>query len=544
MKKLFPIVAFIAVALISLAMAGFAYFATQEAARIKFEATADDALNRIESRVDLHLSLLRATQALFDARGGKVSASEFKAFFDALDIDGNFAGLRGIGYLRLIRAGDEAVAEREIRQALGIDREVYPASDQPWRAPILLFEPLDSGNTAAIGYDMMSDPVRRAAIEKAMQDNRQHATGSVMLGEGTGADRAYPGFLVFVRLEVETSPDGIAASTQASTPATAGFLYAAFRAGDLFQTALAKAPLLPVNVEVYDDAVDPENLMFRSQAPPASSIGDRLRATRRIEVAGQSWTILFRPTDGFTVPSSRIVPIMLGLFGLLLAGAIALVARYQERAYDAVSQLHEATEKSLLEKDLMLQEMKHRIKNSIARVLAISRQTAAGTTDMREFASSFAARLQAMAASQDMLTRSRWQKADLEDLLRIELGQVFGKDLPDGLLSGPQVLLDETTTQALGLTFHELATNALKYGEAANSVGALRVSWKVEGAKQARTLVLNWRESGQTALEAPAKTGFGTRLIDMNITRELNGTISREFRSDGLKVTIRIPLAS
>ena len=539
MKKLFPIVAFIAVALISLAMAGFAYFATQEAARIKFEATADDALNRIESRVDLHLSLLRATQALFDARGGKVSASEFKAFFDALDIDGNFAGLRGIGYLRLVRAGDEAVAEREIRQALGIDREVYPASDQPWRAPILLFEPLDSGNTAAIGYDMMSDPVRRAAIEKAMQDNRQHATGSVMLGEGTGADRAYPGFLVFVRLEVETSPDGIAAST----PATAGFLYAAFRAGDLFQTALAKAPLLPVNVEVYDDAVDPENLMFRSQAPPASSIGDRLRATRRIEVAGQSWTILFRPTDGFTVPSSRIVPIMLGLFGLLLAGAIALVARYQERAYDAVSQLHEATEKSLLEKDLMLQEMKHRIKNSITRVLAIARQTAAGSADIAEFSSSFAARLQAMAASQDMLTRSRWQKADLGDLLKAELGQVFGKDLPTDLLTGPEVLLDETTTQALGLTFHELATNALKYGEAGNSVGALKVAWDLERPGGERWLRLAWTETGKERITAPDKTGFGTRLIDMNITRELRGTISRDFRENGLRVEIRIPLA-
>jgi len=163
---------------------------------------------------------------------------------------------------------------------------------------------------------------------------------------------------------------------------------------------------------------------------------------------------------------------------------------------------------------------------------------------MSEFASSFSARLQAMAASQDMLTRSRWQKADLEDLLRIELGQVFGKELPDGLLSGPQVLLDETTTQALGLTFHELATNALKYGEAANSVGALKVDWRVEGPKSARMLVLNWRESGQTALTAPAKTGFGTKLIDMNITRELNGTISREFRAYGLMVTIRIPLQS
>ena len=84
MKKFFPIVAFIAVALISLTMAGFAYFATQEAARIKFEAAADDALNRIESRIDLHLSLLRSTQALFDARNGDISQAEFKAFFNAL----------------------------------------------------------------------------------------------------------------------------------------------------------------------------------------------------------------------------------------------------------------------------------------------------------------------------------------------------------------------------------------------------------------------------------------------------------------------------
>ncbi|TIU65412.1 MAG: sensor histidine kinase, partial [Mesorhizobium sp.] len=230
-------------------------------------------------------------------------------------------------------------------------------------------------------------------------------------------------------------------------------------------------------------------------------------------------------------------------FGLLLAGTIALVARYQERAYDAVSLLHETTEKSLLEKELMLQEMKHRIKNSITRVLAIARQTASHATDVKEFSSSFAARLQAMAASQDMLTRSRWQKADLGDLLRIELGQVFGKELPEDILSGPEVLLDETTTQALGLTFHELATNALKYGEAGNSVGALKVDWLLEGRGRDRTLVLNWREAGQKQLEAPAKTGFGTKLIDLNVTRELGGTIKRDFRAEGLVVVIRVPLA-
>jgi CHASE1-domain containing sensor protein/two-component sensor histidine kinase len=537
LKKFFPILAFIAVALISLTMAGFAYFATQEAARIKFEATADDALNRIESRIDLHLSLLRSTQALFDARNGEISRNEFKAFFSALDVDTNFAGLRGIGYLRLAKAGDEATIERDMLRDRGVPHAVYPDTVQPWRTPVVLFEPLDPSNESTIGYDMFTEPVRREAIEKAMADDAQHATGLVQLGQDTGAAQTFTGFLVFVRLNVETAPDGI----NASRSSTAGFLYAAFRARDLFQTALSRTPLLPVNTEVYDGKVDADNLLFQSETPPVASFGDRLLVTRKIIVAGRPWTVLFRPTSAFSQPSSRAIPVMLGLFGLLLAGAIALVARYQERAYDAKSLLHETTEKSLLEKDLMLQEMKHRIKNSITRVLAIARQTASHATDVKEFSTSFSARLQAMAASQDMLTRSRWQKADLGDLLRIELGQVFGKELPDGILSGPQVLLDETTTQALGLTFHELATNALKYGEAGNSVGALKVDWSFEGRGSDRMLVLNWREAGQKELEAPAKTGFGTKLIDLNVTRELRGTIVRDFRADGLTVEIRIP---
>ncbi|MER9739726.1 CHASE domain-containing protein [Mesorhizobium sp. M0187] len=536
MKKFFPILAFIAVALISLTMAGFAYFATQEAARIKFEATADDALNRIESRIDLHLSLLRSTQALFDARNGEISGSEFKAFFSALDVDNNFAGLRGIGYLRLAKTGDEAAVERDMLRDRGAAHTVYPDTTQPWRTPVVLFEPLDPANES-IGYDMFTEPVRREAIEKAMADDAQHASGLVQLGQDTGAAQTFTGFLVFVRLNVETAPDGI----NASRSSTSGLLYAAFRARDLFQTALSRTPLLPVNTAVYDGTADADNLLFQSETPPVARFGDRLLVTRKIIVAGRPWTVLFRPTSAFSQPSSRAIPVMLGLFGLLLAGAIALVARYQERAYDAKSLLHETTEKSLLEKDLMLQEMKHRIKNSITRVLAIARQTAAQATDVKEFSTSFSARLQAMAASQDMLTRSRWQKADLGDLLRIELGQVFGKELPEGILSGPQVLLDERTTQALGLTFHELATNALKYGEAGNSVGALKVDWSFEGRGSERMLVLNWREAGQKELEAPAKTGFGTKLIDLNVTRELRGTIARDFRADGLTVEIRIP---
>ena len=147
-----------------------------------------------------------------------------------------------------------------------------------------------------------------------------------------------------------------------------------------------------------------------------------------------------------------------------------------------------------------------------------------------------------MAASQDMLTRSRWQTAELGELLRIELVQVFGKELPDDMLDGPRVMLSEATTQALGLTFHELATNALKYGEAGNLPETLTVEWSLEDNGSRLRLV--WAETGGSGVTPPAKPGFGTRLIDMNVMRELGGTIDRSWRDDGVRIEIVVPLAT
>lgn len=534
MRKFFPIIVFVAVALVSLAMAGFAYVAAQDAARFKFEAIADDALNRIDGRLDLDLSLMRSAQATFAAQGGSVSRNEFNAFYKSLDMDRNYPGLRGIGFIRLIKPGDEADVEGELVREFGIHRALFPPSDLDWRTPIVLLEPLDSVGLTRLGYDLFTEPVRRAAIVASMPVDEPRATGRVLLSEIIGAESGTTGFLVFSRFDKPTAPG-------AEKPAPAGFIVAAFSTSELFQTALGRTPLLPVNVEVFDGPVGDENLLFRSETPPDPAFGDDFLISRETEVAGRPWTIRFRPTSAFVPPSSPVAPLMLGLFGLLFAGALALSARYQQRAFEAAAKLHEATEKSLLEKDLMLQEMKHRIKNSIARVLAMARQTAVHAKNVDEFSASFSARLQAMAASQDMLTRSRWQKADLGELLRIELGQVFGKDLPDGILNGPPVELDETTTQALGLTFHELATNALKYGEAANSVGVLKVHWKLIRQGKASRLALSWAERGGNGVNPPQKTGFGTKLIDMNIVRELDGNIARSYGADGLRVEIDIP---
>ena len=511
-------------------MAGFAFFATEEASRFKFEATADDALNRIESRVELNLAMLSAAHAFAMAEDGDVSREGFRAFYGALGIDDSTSGLRGIGLLRVVGTGEEAEVAAEVARRLGPHATVWPETDQKLRAAVTLFEPYDKLSATGIGFDMFTDPQRRDAIEAAIATGRAHATGRILLGKAAGAERI-PGFLVFLHLgqaSISTASVGDGGSTM---------LYAAFRAADLFNAALGRAPLLPVNAEVYVGDTTAENLLYRSETPPQNPEGGVV-VKRKLEVAGQNWTILFRPSGTFAAPSSKTVPVMLGLFGLLLATAIAFIARYRERAYEAVALMQENAERSLFEKDLMLQEMKHRIKNSITRVLAIARQTAAGASDIAEFSNSFGSRLQAMAASQDMLTRSRWQKAELAELLRIELGQAFGKDLPEDMLSGPRVLLDEATTQALGLTFHELATNALKYGD----ITGLKVSWRVERPETGRRLKLIWQESGLQGIKKPEKAGFGTKLIDMNVTRELDGTIERDFRDEGLRISIDVPV--
>lgn len=512
-------------------MAAFAYVAAQEATEIKFEAIADDALKRIEGSIDLRLSLLRGTDAFLTAAGNQIAGEEFATYFEALDVDKNYEGLRGLGLLGMAKTGQEAPLQEEIEARTGLKKPIYPSTtDGEWRMPVVLVELHDEAGLKAIGYDMFSDPLRREALEAAIETGEPRATGLVPLGQQVGVEVS-PGFLLFSTLDQ--------APGAGRTPT--GMVFAAFRTNELFRSALDKFPTLPLHVEVFDGASQPGDLLFRSEAAPDPDMD--LTATRQLLVAGRPWTVIFKPTAEFTRPTSPAIPIVLGIFGLLLAVAIALLQRYQSRAYEAMSTLQENAEKSLLEKDLMLQEMKHRIKNSITRMLAIARQTAAGSKDIREFSESFSARLQAMAASQDMLTRSRWQKGDLRELLRIELAQAFGKELPEGMLVGPQVMLSETMTQALGLTFHELATNALKYGEVGNSSEALKVEWRLTDGVGGRVLSLSWRETGGQAVAPPEKPGFGTKLIDLNVTRELRGTIRRDYRADGLHIEIEVPMA-
>ncbi|MGE0827881.1 MAG: HWE histidine kinase domain-containing protein [Hyphomonadaceae bacterium] len=182
---------------------------------------------------------------------------------------------------------------------------------------------------------------------------------------------------------------------------------------------------------------------------------------------------------------------------------------------------------------LLLDELNHRVKNTLATVQAIALQTL--KNDGPNALSVFQERLASLSRTHATLTRDKWSGASLEELLRAEL-HAYG---PARIaLSGPQVQLKPRQALALGLVVHELSTNAAKYGAMARPEGQISTRWRVEDGK----LHLNWREGGGPRAEPPTRQGFGTRLIRRTIEGEMQGEMEMNYTPEGLAVRLSIPL--
>ncbi|QGZ34577.1 CHASE domain-containing protein [Stappia indica] len=533
MIRLLPPSILIVVALAGAGMTMVVYRAENAADRIRFETIAQAAADRVVNRAHQHIALLVSTHAFFVAHEGEVAREAFARFTASLGLTEDYEGIRGIGYARLIRTGEEAGAERDIAEAYGIDRAVWPDTAMDRRTPIVMLEPPDEMNRAALGFDMFSEARRREAMLAALESGAPRASAPVELAQEITQEieeDKQAGFLVYIPFRA--AADG----------PVAGFVYSPFRAGDLHAAALGGPDRLPLTFQTADTTGEEPVPLFRSQGFGESEPFKNLKTQRVMDIAGRQWTFSAHATPDFRGRDQHLYSMVTGAISLLLALALAMSTRFQIKSVQAARALQAASQKAVQEKDLMLQEMKHRIKNSISRVLAIARQTAANSESIDEFSQSFSARLHAMANAQDMLTRSHWRRADLRELLTTELNQVLGADFGEERVEGPKVLLDERTTQALGLTFHELATNALKYSGIASGEGDLRISWTLAGKRRHRELQLDWVETSSAPVEPSGSAGFGTRLIDANIRGELGGRLEREHRPDGVRVHMAIPL--
>lgn len=535
-----PVLVFVVVALVGMLTAAASWYTIDQANRMSFTAMAERAVQRLNDRMDNHILLIKSTEALFAGVGDVPSAEKFRVFVDRLQQTDQFSGVEGIGFARYVPTGSpsDVAISTELARNYGVARTPWPETSEQNRTPIVLLEPQTERNAKALGYDMFSEPTRRTAIMAALTEQRMRASASLTLVH-PDPDDAQTGFLILMPFFAE------------NTNRPLGLVYAPFRFANFFDSALRRIPVLPIHVTAWDGKPDASNLIFQSLGDPGQRLGASHSVMTSIQVAGQTWTLEIRPSEVYRSPVDQTRSYMLAVAAILLAAALATSSHAQQRAIEVGGTLRQETERALTEREFLLQEMKHRIKNMIARVLAISRQTARSSESLTDFTQSFTARLQAMAASQDLLARTAWRGGDLKTLLRQELRQIFGDDLDEYHLHGPEVELNETATQAFGLAFHELATNSLKYGSARSTSGSLDVSWTLTNPTgQQRELVLNWSERSEMALEpqdpdagAP-KSGFGTRLLDATMRIELGGSIASVPDPHGIDVTIKVPYAN
>ncbi len=189
--------------------------------------------------------------------------------------------------------------------------------------------------------------------------------------------------------------------------------------------------------------------------------------------------------------------------------------------------------------DLLIQELNHRVKNTLATVQAMASLSFKSAGEhSRASLDAFKARLFALSAAHNLLNQSGWTRASVEDVVRAELA--FGADLNRVVLSGPAVDLTAQQAVAFALVVHELTTNSIKYGSLRDGAGGrLVITWEVIED----SLHLHWRcRAGGDPVAKPNREGFGSRMIRRTVERELGGELQENWRADGLQVDLTIPL--
>jgi two-component sensor histidine kinase len=190
---------------------------------------------------------------------------------------------------------------------------------------------------------------------------------------------------------------------------------------------------------------------------------------------------------------------------------------------------------------LLLRELTHRSKNLLAVIQAMARQTARHTGSIETFLTQFSARLQALAASHDLLVRESWYGASLGELIRSQLGGYLDGSSNQVSIDGPAIALKPEAAQNLGLALHELAVNAAKFGALSVPTGRVSITWRRRESSEGSALDLDWRERLGPKVKLRRKKGFGTMVIERNLARALDAEINMDFDPNGLHCHIVIP---
>jgi two-component sensor histidine kinase len=183
------------------------------------------------------------------------------------------------------------------------------------------------------------------------------------------------------------------------------------------------------------------------------------------------------------------------------------------------------------------------VKNTLAMVQGFASLTLKNSSPA-EFREALMGRILALAAAHDLLTRSRWRGASLQELVSAELASFNRPQSGRIVWEGEDVALTSRQALGLGMVIHELATNAAKHGALSMAAGRISLRWRKLNGSDPESLEIVWVERGGPPVTRPSRTGFGSRLIGQTVSADLLGSIDTSFKPEGLVCRIVIPIAS
>lgn len=321
------------------------YVEQRAADRFRFEV--DEARQRISLRMLEYEHMLRGGLALFRA-SDEVTRADWHVFVSTLRIRQYFPGIQGMGYAVMVAATERAAHERAVRAEGFPDYRVHPQGARDPYSAIVYLEPFRGRNLRAFGFDMYSEPVRRAAMERARDTALPAVSGRVTLIQEDGQD-VQAGFIMYLPLYRK----GMAMdSAPARRAALAGFIYSPFRTVDLMRGILGAGPV-GLDFKLYDgELTRPEHLLYDSTRAEPPQYGRESHAPRhtaltRIELPGRVWTARFGSRPGFEEATSSQLPALVASGGLLvdglLFGIILSLTRQKQRLAEKAAAL-EASE--------------------------------------------------------------------------------------------------------------------------------------------------------------------------------------------------------
>ena len=492
---------------------------SRAAAQLRSRATA--IASALERRANASSAYLRAGAALL-ATLDDVPATRFRRFVSELRLDADYRGAEGIGWAPVVYPDEVEAYDAQMSLVAPGRVRLHPRPDgsQPYAVPVTYLEPDTERNRRALGFDLLSDPVRRAAMIEAERTARPTASGRVILRQEGQGRQAW--FLIFMPV-FEPIPGGRRLK---------GFIYSPFTARDFLSAALELENAGSYGVRLYDGAFREANLMASIES--AAARGETV--SERVEVGDTPWLLQITSSQGSDLSGLSMVTM---IFGMLVASLLMLLVRMlTQQALEDEASLRWFEEQASIRNSLT-RELNHRVKNTLANVLSIIALTRRRATNLGEFADGLDGRIRALSATHDLLTKSDWGTTPIRAVVEAELMPYAQEGDHEVDLEGPEIELAPNDALSLGLATHELATNAAKYGALSRTGGKVTVHWKLVAPGLMR---IEWKETGGPPVAPQRGRGFGTDLIERIVAHELKNPVELDFEPDGVRCVLTVPV--